>query len=522
MTGLLLLFVAAVFASDEVGTKVCAECHASIVTSYARTGMARSAGAASTLRLSASGFVHAASGAEYRMTPNAGGIEMSFARGESKGRRLLEWFVGSGGLGRSFLFSKDGFLFQAPVSFYASVGAWQISPGYESRRHVDLTRAVETACLQCHASQLQPVAGTQNGFGNPPFREGGVSCERCHGGGRLHVENMRRGLKSTAIVHPAKLAADARDSLCAQCHLTGAARIARRNAPRYVPGAKLSDSLAVFVWPQLDASPDATSHYERLNRSACKKASGEKLWCGSCHDPHASPVRPAAHYREKCQSCHRTKPCTERLAVRNAKQNDCAACHMPKGESHMVEHVAFTDHGIVRRPQTGLRPAASRELSPFFSESDNRDLAMAYSVAAMTEPAVRRKALELLEAAVAKDATDVAVMAQLAQFYDRLGREEQAAALCEQILKLDPGHNAAAVNLGIYRVKRGDAAAAIALWKQALLRNPAQTGVRTNLAVALAQSGQLEAAEAELKIALDYDPSAEAAARLLAEIRTRR
>jgi tetratricopeptide (TPR) repeat protein len=520
-------------ASGETGSKICAECHASIAASYAATGMARTAGVASPDTLKAEMWkggaevAHAESGVEYRVSASRGGIELSFRRpgGELQGSRLLEWFVGSGGLGRSFLFAVDGFLYQAPVSYYASAGRWQISPGYEARRHADLTRAVETACLQCHASRLQPVAGTQNGFANPPFLEGGVSCERCHGPGESHVARMRAGAGSRGgIVNPVKLGAAARDSVCAQCHLTGAARIARRNAGQapYRPGDILADTIAVFVWPQADGSPDATSHYERLNRSACKKASGDRLWCGSCHDPHSSPAQPAAYYREKCQSCHSSKPCTEKLGARNAKRNDCTACHMPKGESHMVEHVAFTDHGIVRRPQAMARQAGPRVLSPVFPSTDERDLAIAYAVVAMSEPAVRRRALELLEAAAARDSADVALLAQLAQFYDRLGREEQATALWEQVLKLDANHAPAAVNLGISRVKRGDAAAAIALWERALLRNPAQTGVRTNLAVALAQSGKLAEAEAALVKALAYDPDSETANRLLAEIRARR
>jgi len=489
--------------------------------------MARTAGAVTAEMAIGGAFVHAASGVEYRMEGKDGGLEMRFARAGSdwSGTRRLEWFVGSGKLGRSYLFAANGFFFQAPVSFYASAGRWQISPGYERQARMDLTRPVESACLQCHTSRGQQWAGTQNGFASPPFLEGGVSCERCHGPGQAHVAAMRRGAKSAVgIVNPVKLAAEARDSVCAQCHLTGAARVARRNAAsvKYQPGAKLSDTLAVFVWPQGDGSPDATSHYERLNRSACKKGSGDKLWCGSCHDPHSTPADPVAHYRAKCQRCHETKGCTEKAAARKAQGEDCAACHMPKGASHMVEHVAFTDHGIVRRAGAAAAGRAPRELTPFFAAVEERDLALGYAVAAMTEPAVRLRALQLLEAAMARDAGDTAVLAQLAQFRERMGRADLAEPLYRRILAVDSTHAAAAVNLGIALVKRGETAEAMRLWEQALRRNPAQTGVRTNLAVALAQSGKLTEAEAALVKALEYDPDTEAARRLLDEIRARR
>ena len=52
------------------------------------------------------------------------------------------------------------------------------------------------------------------------------------------------------IVNPSKLDPAHRDSICAQCHLTGVARIARVRAKResYRPGELLSDYSAFFVW----------------------------------------------------------------------------------------------------------------------------------------------------------------------------------------------------------------------------------------------------------------------------------
>jgi len=46
-------------------------------------------------------------------------------------------------------------------------------------------------CLSCHASFLKVVAGTQNRFASPPFGEGGVACERCHGPGDARVADPR-------------------------------------------------------------------------------------------------------------------------------------------------------------------------------------------------------------------------------------------------------------------------------------------------------------------------------------------
>jgi hypothetical protein len=93
--------------------------------------------------------------------------------------RDLTYFIGSGRIGRSFLFERDNrFLYQSPVSWYADGNTWRASPGFQRRTTVDLTRAVEPSCLLCHASRLQPVAGTQDRYNaKQPFLESGIGCE---------------------------------------------------------------------------------------------------------------------------------------------------------------------------------------------------------------------------------------------------------------------------------------------------------------------------------------------------------
>ncbi len=500
--------------TPEVGSKACAACHAEIYRKYSATGMATSSGRAGTGRFEES-FGHAAfsddaSGAAYRVAKGAGGYELAFSKPASavEGKRTLEWFVGSGGIGRSYLFSVDGFLFQAPVSYYSSAARWDVSPGYQGRQSIDLTRGVETGCLQCHASRIRAVGGTQNRFANPPFEEGGVSCERCHGPGRLHVERQGKG----GIVNPAKLDPVRRDSTCAQCHLTGVARIAR--GPAYQPGAPLSNSLAIFVWADAESSElTATSHFEKLQQSRCKQASGGRLWCGTCHDPHDPPpaAQSTAYFRGKCLGCHTPATCK--------RGEDCAACHMPKGQVRAGEHIAFTDHAIRRTVAARPQPAGKHELASFWKgPADERDLALAYAVVAPVDPEVRPRALELLQRAETKAPRDVMVLSQLAQFYDKLGDEEKAMALCERILRIDPGHPAAAANLATYLIKRGRASEAIALWEKALARNPAATGTRMNLAVAHYRNGNLPAAAEAVKKALAFDPDHDFGRKLLTEI----
>ena len=107
-------------------------------------------------------------------------------------RRELKYFVGSGAAARSYLISVDNFLYEAPATYYSRSHAWAPSPGYDAYKYPFLTRAIAPACLQCHATGVQSIEGTQNGFRSPPFVEGGVGCERCHGPGARHAASRKR------------------------------------------------------------------------------------------------------------------------------------------------------------------------------------------------------------------------------------------------------------------------------------------------------------------------------------------
>src|SRR5260221_10328681 len=123
---LAMIFSISLWAAEnaEVGSQACSGCHAAIYRKYRETGMARSSGRVGTgafaERLTATFVEDKPSGATYRIGKTKDVLRMDFARSSAavKGQRDLEWFIGSGNVGRSYAFSVDGFLFQAPVSYY--------------------------------------------------------------------------------------------------------------------------------------------------------------------------------------------------------------------------------------------------------------------------------------------------------------------------------------------------------------------------------------------------------------------
>jgi tetratricopeptide (TPR) repeat protein len=152
---------------------------------------------------------------------------------------------------------------------------------------------------------------------------------------------------------------------------------------------------------------------------------------------------------------------------------------------------------------------------------DLRDLALAYASLAPGEPQVRPVALSLLEKAARTGEPDSVLLAQLGEFYDRLGNPERAIQLYERSLRLDPLHPAAA-NLAIHRVSQGRPNEAISLWRDLFVRNPAMAGPGVNLALELFRSGDQAAAESSVLRVLRYHPDLEVARKLLDRIRAHR
>jgi hypothetical protein len=498
-------------------SETCAKCHREIYESYRQTPMAMSAGAAGD-GLKPAAFTHGASGFRYRIGRN--GFEFAKSDGSLRGSKRFAYFVGSGATARSYLIADDGWLFLAPVAWYAR-GGWGLGPSYDTYAYPYLTRPVMPACLTCHASFLAPVAGTQNRYEAAPFREGGVACERCHGPGEAHV----RG--GAAIVNPAKLAPANRDSICAQCHLSGAVRVmaAGKGWDAFHPGERLSDSMTVFVKAGGVPGVTVTGHVEKLQQSACKRVAGDRLWCGTCHDPHKlpKPEERAAWFRGKCLGCHAAEACKESKPARTARRDDCTACHMPKNTAVDAQHVVYTDHSIPRRPRsTPAAPRPDAELVAFGGgTASDRDLALAYAIAAPRERSAvyRARALEMLQQVERRSPEDTEVLLYLAELYRNGDQPDRAIPLYERAMRLDAAQVTASVGLGGIRMERGEFAEAIRLWEAALAKNAGLELVRLNLAMAYWRAGDRASAQRHLEKAVALSPGFASAVELLQKVR---
>ncbi len=354
-----------------VGMQKCRKCHESVYQTFIQTGMGQSFDAATVQKSSADFSAEAAQVydsfsdlhyhpfvrndsifvKEYRLA----GTDTSYSRTEH-----IRYIVGSGQHTNSHMIEKNGYVYQAPITYYTQKGFWDMAPGFEGGNNSRFDRKIQLECMSCHNALPTMEQGSLNKF----IEIGrGIDCERCHGPGQLHVQEKESGeIVDTAagpdysIVNPRRLSTELQNNVCMRCHLQGTTVLADgKTFYDFRPGMKLSQVMTTFL-PKFEGGDDQmimASHVERMMQSRCYLESG-KLSCISCHDPHVSVKQtPIASFDKRCQSCH---PQAQHTTVDAANLENCTSCHMPKSGSTDIPHVAVTDH-YIRIPENDVKEA---------------------------------------------------------------------------------------------------------------------------------------------------------------------
>lgn len=355
-----------------VGMQTCRKCHESVYQTFMQTGMGQSFDLA-TPQKSAADFSSAhslvydkdkdfyyrpyfANDSLYILEYRLDGRDTVYKRTEQ-----VHYVIGSGQHTNSHIYNSNGYLYQAPITFYTQKRRWDMAPGFENGGSSRFNRLIESECMTCHNGYPDFVAGSQNKYVSVKH---GIDCERCHGPGGLHVANKMAGNMTDtskgpdySIVNPRRLSAEMQNNICQRCHLQGVSVLNDgKTFFDFRPGMKLSEVENVFM-PQYEGADDKmimASHVERMKKSNCYVSSGQ-MSCVTCHNPHVSvKFTPRAQYLNACQSCHGANAkdvlCSEPAAARAVKGNDCVTCHMPHNGSIDIPHVAVTDHYIRKRP----------------------------------------------------------------------------------------------------------------------------------------------------------------------------
>lgn len=494
----------------------CAKCHQAIYDSYEATPMAHASGDAADGLLPCE-FTHAESGVRYRLSVKDGQAWLSYDRpdppvGRSlKGEQELEYFIGSGHRGRTYLFQKQGFWFESPVNWYGKQRVWDMNPKSLGAREMPFTLKIDSGCLHCHTSAVQPaLPGAGNHFAAQPFLFGGISCESCHGNPSAHLASGGE----MPVLNPAKLPPSRRDSICLQCHLEGETTVNRpgRSLAEFMPGDELSDYVTHFVHSlEPGANRRATSQWEALLQSECKRQSGDRLTCITCHDPHGAPApaQRVTYYRDKCLACHGEAPFA---STHYPHTPDCASCHMPREKTNDVAHEQLTDHRIQRPHVLSPRQVIAEPVDLIAiggARVSDRDLGLAYfQFARSGDQKAGQKALLLLKRAEASPGSPAdADLHTALGFLEHVSGDTQDAVIeYRAALRANPSSSVAAGDLAILEARAGDTKDAVALLRPVSENDPGETAASMDLALIECSTGDAQAAIKTLRQLLDFSP----------------
>lgn len=285
----------------------------------------------------------------YKIDMNAGKPELSVTDGTDTLSVLLLWAFGTGEVGRSYLFQRDGNYFESRVSYFGSIDNLGSTPGRAISLPQDLGEAMARPvgmveikrCFSCH-STASVIAGE---FA-PNKLSTGVGCEACHGPGAEHSNAMEASIlqqgvgdehAANLVFDPGKLSPADSVDFCGACH--GTWWDVRLTGIKGVSGVR--------------AQP------YRLQNSKCWGTGDPRITCVACHDPHVPLVEDSSAYDEKCLNCHLATPGAKPTkdhpgAACTVRTKDCTSCHMPKIEVPEM-HRAFVDHQIrIVRPGESL------------------------------------------------------------------------------------------------------------------------------------------------------------------------
>ena len=455
-----------------VGSQVCAKCHRAIYNVFSETDMGRSISAVSPKLLekfpNSAQVFDAKLNRHFEVSVRDSGLYQTDYETGADGKEVfrdtqkVQWIIGAGANGFGAIVKHGDTLFEGPLSFYSKTQHWALAPGYESFDY-GFSRPILPACITCHSGRPRPIPDGNGRFMDPPFQELGVGCENCHGPGAIHALQMKDHIATVKggdhfIVNPAKLPLWLADDICSSCHQAGDARVLRpgKNFQDFRPGTALDDTEVLLMIPPRRDAPaqrDLLEHYFSMTLSKCYRASGRRLNCITCHDPHTQPSAPLvpAVFRSRCLTCHTEKSCAVPVAIRQHKipPDDCAGCHMPKRDVKEISHSVLTNHRIVRESGESYPDIAFHLTTPQLPDLIHIDsipgqkdaplpsvtLLQAYGQLMNAHPEYRDRYIALAEKLQTSAPKDIPVLEALAfAALQKKGREAEAIDYLERAI----------------------------------------------------------------------------------------
>jgi len=211
-------------------------------------------------------------------------------------------------------------------------------PGGERGEAVDWREypyTFNTACYNCHVSQLSTNYDLTTDTYHTTWAEPGINCETCHGPSSEHNRVARatpkdQPLPEPAIISTKTMTIQQRNDLCLSCHAK-----ASPLTPEYAPRERFFDHFDLFTLEDPDYYPDGRDLGENYTcttwrLSPCVKSG--KLDCMHCHTSSGRYRFKKEKFNNACLPCHEDKAKNPAAHTRHPAESEaakCISCHMP-------------------------------------------------------------------------------------------------------------------------------------------------------------------------------------------------
>lgn len=417
-------------------------------------------------------------------------IDLILGAGKSSDEVYLSWHA-------------DNTLWELPIAWVYANDCWGAS-GFDRHAGGDHARALTLRCFECHNTWFEHVPGTLAEYRREELILG-VTCERCHGPAKEHVDYHRRHPQETqshGILLPSSLPRERLIEVCTQCH--GNAIRHRGPALSFRPGQSLDDHYR-WVTPDYPEDDHVANQIGTMRDSKCFQQSS--MTCITCHDPHLTdrPVT-GADFQSNCTSCHQPHECGKQLELPEPIRGQCTDCHMRKyvkinvnfdlADDSYVPPTRRSQHRIAidntatdetllkwhrsQNSPTSLQAAGELEfglLQHWLAEAERcadegryRGAIAAVREALLVQPSDNVSRAKLKHYVAIQSELDL--LQSQAEFAARNNQTAEAIALLQRILELQPANALVTGKLGTLVAKQGDAAAAKAMLAKVLELDP--------------------------------------------------
>ena len=359
------------------GSAKCLTCHKDVAASWLHTAHALTSrpGDSSSVKGPVSsdqlGYSFGEHGDVHLQRRDSGLFQVAINKNKVEAHRL-DITIGSGRKAQTYLYWKGEEVYELPLSYFITRGAWAISPHFPADS-IWFGRPITTDCFECHSSFIRnkPARHVDAFHQVDEFDRAsllyGIDCERCHGPGAQHAAWQQAHPAQTSARYIAILSSLTRQQkldICAACH--SGVHTEQRSVFHFRPGQALADYFYAEPMrnPNLSTMDVHGNQYQLLTASKCFLKS-QDLECNTCHNAHIKERDDLTAFAHRCQTCHLS------IAKHPAMDSTvfvarCIDCHMPPLASQVITMQTAAQHdpiaNLVRTHYIAVYPDVAKKI----------------------------------------------------------------------------------------------------------------------------------------------------------------